>query len=60
MNHQSNYYGFNNYKKSLKPSTKNNKVYTKKSSKPKKDINKKNIMEQFDNYNNQPYSSLDY
>ena len=61
MNHQQNYYGLNNYnKKKFKPSAKNKTNISKKSSIPKKDINKINIMNQFDNYNNKPFTSSEY
>ena len=61
MNRQQNYYGLNNNnKKSFKPSTKNKTNNSKKSSLPKKDINKINIMNKFDNYNNKPFTSSEY
>ena len=61
MNRQQNYYGLNNNnKKSFKPSTKNKTNNSKKSSLPQKDINKINIMNQFDNYNNKPFTSSEY
>ena len=61
MNRQQNYYGLNNNnKKSFKPSTKSKTNNSKKSSLPQKDINKINIMNQFDNYNNKPFTSSEY
>ena len=61
MNRQQNYYGLNNNnKKSFKPSTKSKTNNSQKSSLPQKDINKINIMNQFDNYNNKPFTSSEY
>ena len=61
MNRQPNYYGLNNNsKKSFKSSTKSKTNNSKKSSLPQKDINKINIMNQFDNYNNKPFTSSEY
>ena len=50
-NRQQKYYGLNNNQKYRKPSAKNKTTKDKKSLFPKNDINKNNIINQFDNYN---------
>ena len=56
-NRQQKYYGLNNNQKYRKPSAKNKTTKDKKSLFPKNDINKNNIINQFDNYNKSYISS---